>query len=235
MSVPVFTRTTALIEQIDAGMHTFAVRHSVSVLRVALAFVFILFGALKFFPDLSPAQDVATAVMTKLTFGLVPAGPALLAVAIAEVGVGLCLIANRFMRVAVWFLAFEMFAILSPIVLLPGELFSGPHHLPSLLGQYILKDFVLLGGVLVLFATQRGARIADVDDITGATEASSAMQSAFTPRQDHSLVGAAARADRPDWQQPTWNRPPRRRGVVAQAAMSPSSGARSSSSPTVRS
>jgi hypothetical protein len=71
------------------------------------------------------------------------------------VTVGLLMISGKAMRFALWLLAFEMFAILSPIVLLPGELFSGPHHLPNLLGQYILKDFVLLGAVLVLFAMQR--------------------------------------------------------------------------------
>lgn len=187
MSVTVLQRTTSTADQMDAAVHAFAVRHSVTILRVGLAFVFILFGALKFFPGLSPAQDVATAVMTKLTFGLVPAQTALLAVAVAEVGVGLCLLANRFMRAAVWFLALEMVAILSPIVLLPSELFSGPHHLPSLLGQYILKDVVLFGGVLILFATRRGARIADPCDLV------EAAASAPAPARDASAVDHAVR------------------------------------------
>jgi putative oxidoreductase len=146
-------------QRADTRLHEFSLRYSVTLLRIALGFVFILFGTLKFFPGLSPAQAVATMTMHKLTFGLVPANAALLAVAVAEVGVGLCLFANRFMRVALWFLAGEMFAILSPLVLLHGELFAGPHGLPDLLGQYILKDFILLAGVLVLFATQRGAKI----------------------------------------------------------------------------
>jgi uncharacterized membrane protein YphA (DoxX/SURF4 family) len=163
------TRTTHLVRSVDTRVHEFAIRHSVTALRIALGFVFILFGFLKFFPGLSPAQDLATAVMDKLTFGLVPAQAALTAVAIAEVGVGLALWSNRFMRVAVWFLALEMVAILSPLVLLPSLLFSGPHHLPSLVGQYILKDFVLLAGVLVLFATQRGARIVPVAGMRPAT------------------------------------------------------------------
>jgi uncharacterized membrane protein YkgB len=158
------SRAATFAQDVDTRVHEFSMRHSVTLLRVALGFVFILFGLLKFFPGLSPAQDLATAVMHKLTFGLVPAQVALTAVAIAEVGVGLCLWANRFMRAAIWFLALEMFAILSPLVLLPGLLFSGPHHLPSLVGQYILKDFVLLAGVLVMFATQRGARITPANE-----------------------------------------------------------------------
>ena len=152
-------------EAVDGRMHRFAVRRSVDLLRIALAFVFILFGALKFFPGLSPAQALATETMQTLSFGLFPASSALLVVAVAEVGVGICLLAKRAMRLAVWFLAFEMLAILSPLVLVPSELFSGPHGLPSLVGQYILKDFVLLAGVLVLFATQQGARITERRDI----------------------------------------------------------------------
>lgn len=141
--------------RLEDRVHAFAQAHAVTILRTSLGLVFVLFGALKFFPDLSPAQAVAEATTTKLTFGLIPAQGLLLVVAVVEVTVGLLLVANRFMRFALWLLAFEMLAILSPLVLLTGQLFSGPHHLPGLLGQYILKDFVLLGAVLVLFALQR--------------------------------------------------------------------------------
>ena len=40
--------------------------------------------------------------------------------------------------------------ILSPLVLMPGELFSGPDHMPSLEGQYVLKDVILLTATLVI-------------------------------------------------------------------------------------
>ncbi|MDO9352731.1 MAG: DoxX family membrane protein [Solirubrobacteraceae bacterium] len=193
MPTSIIHQATTLFGRADERMHTFAVRHAVSVLRVALAFVFILFGALKFFPDLSPAQEIATGVMTKLTFGLVPAHAALLAVAVAEVGVGVLLLANRAMRVAVWFLALEMVAILSPLVLFQGELFSGPHHLPSLIGQYILKDFVLLGGVLVLFATRRGAKIFDAD--TAEVEAAQLVESLAAVEPSGQPYGARGTRD----------------------------------------
>lgn len=156
------------------------VRHSVTYLRVALGLVFVLFGTLKFFPGLSPAQAIAEQTTGILTFHLVPAGVLIELVAVVEVLAGILLVSGRYMRAVVALLLFEMVGILSPIVLLPGELFNGPHHLPSLLGQYILKDFVLVGAVLVLAAHTRGARITPQSD--GATEASVAPSDAGPPR-----------------------------------------------------
>ena len=45
--------------------------------------------------------------------------------------------------------------ILSPLVLLPGRLFSGPYHAPTLEGQYVLKDLVFLGAVMAIATTAR--------------------------------------------------------------------------------
>ena len=169
---PVVSRVPPVVERAlraETAVHDFSVRYSVALLRVALGFVFIVFGILKFFPGLSPAQQVAEQTTTVLTLGLVPVGGLLFVVAFVEVLAGLLLIQGRYMRAVVWLLLFEMVAILSPLVTLPGELFNGPHHLPSLLGQYILKDVVLLAGVLVLAAHTKNGRIVvpgsdDADD-----------------------------------------------------------------------
>jgi uncharacterized membrane protein YphA (DoxX/SURF4 family) len=165
LTTTVAARATAFEDR----FHALCQRHAFTFLRVALGGVFVLFGALKFFPNLSPAQAIAEMTTHKLTLGLVPAQSLLYFVAVVEVTAGLLIISNKAMRFALWLLAFEMLAILSPIVLLPGELFSGPHHLPNLLGQYILKDFILLGSVLVLFASQRTTLTPNVD-LTAAAE-----------------------------------------------------------------
>jgi hypothetical protein len=47
-------------------------RTGVVLLRINLGIVFLWFGALKFFPDLSPAQDLAPRAIGLLTFGKVP-------------------------------------------------------------------------------------------------------------------------------------------------------------------
>jgi hypothetical protein len=48
--------------------------------------------------------------------------------------------------------------ILSPIFLFPGELFQGLYF-PTLVGQYVLLDVVLLSAGLVIAAKARGARM----------------------------------------------------------------------------
>ena len=71
-----------------------------------------------------------------------------------------CLLLGRWMRLAVWLLAGELIGILSPLALLPSRLFNGPHNAPTLEGQYVLKDVIIVGAALVLIATLSGARLA---------------------------------------------------------------------------
>jgi uncharacterized membrane protein YkgB len=54
-----------------------------------------------------------------------------------------------------YLVAFWVLGILSPIVLLPGRIFAGPHHMPTLEGQYVLKDVILLTAAIVIATTVR--------------------------------------------------------------------------------
>ncbi|MGH8965167.1 MAG: hypothetical protein ACRDXB_07525, partial [Actinomycetes bacterium] len=60
----------------------------------------------------------------------------------------------------IYLLVMWVLGILSPAVLLPGRLFSGPDHAPTLEGQYVLKDIILLTASLVIVAaTLRRAKV----------------------------------------------------------------------------
>jgi uncharacterized membrane protein YkgB len=72
-----------------------------------------------------------------------------------EAVIGLSLITGWGLRVIIYPLAVWVLAILSPIVLLTQQLFSGSHHAPTLMGQYVVKDIILLAGVLVVAADVR--------------------------------------------------------------------------------
>jgi putative oxidoreductase len=135
------------------------IAYSVAILRVSVGAVFLAFGALKLFPGVSPAQNLVETTTEILTFGLVPGPVALVGVALLECLIGLLLISGRALRVGVYLLGMQLIGILSPLVLLPGRLFDGPHGAPSLEGQYVLKDVVIVGAALVLAATSRGARL----------------------------------------------------------------------------
>lgn len=135
-------------------------RYSVDVLRISVGAIFLAFGGLKYFPGVSPAQDLVEATTSVLTFDLVPWNVAVIATATLECTIGLLLISGRGLRVAVYLLIGQFIGTLSPIVLLTGRLFAGPHHAPTLEGQYVLKDIVLVAAAMVVAAASfRGGRL----------------------------------------------------------------------------
>jgi len=144
-----------LFDKVDARLHYWLVRYSVILLRISLGAVFFGFGILKFFPNVSPAQSIATQTVGILSFGSVPGNVSMALIATLECGIGLSFITGKFLRIAVWLLLFELIGILSPLILLPSELFTGPFHAPNLLGQYVLKDVILVGAGMVIAATLR--------------------------------------------------------------------------------
>jgi uncharacterized membrane protein YphA (DoxX/SURF4 family) len=132
-------------------------RHSVDLLRISLGLVFFGFGVLKFFPGVSPAESLASETFAILTFGLVPQGVAMILIAALETTIGLLLISGRGLRLALALLAVQMVGILSPLVLLPGEMFRTDPLGPTLAGQYVIKDIILGAAVLVVAAKALGA------------------------------------------------------------------------------
>ncbi len=120
---------------------------------------------MKFLPSLSPAQTLAVQTIDVLTFGLVPGAVSLVLLATLECAIGLCLISGRFMRPTLLLLAFQMVGAASPLLLFPGEVFNAFPYAPTLEGQYIIKNIVLVSGGLVIGATVRGGGLtADPQD-----------------------------------------------------------------------
>jgi uncharacterized membrane protein YphA (DoxX/SURF4 family) len=132
---------------------------SVPFLRISMGIIYIWFGILKFFPGLSPAQDLALDTIDVLTFGLMPDALSLVLLALLECGIGLGFLTGRHMRLTLLLLAFQMAGALSPLVLFPDAVFTAGFFAPTLEGQYIIKNLVLIGAGLVIGATVRGGRI----------------------------------------------------------------------------
>ncbi|WP_127818632.1 DoxX family membrane protein [Microbacterium sp. CPCC 204701] len=133
----------------EAAVKASLQRWSIPALRIALGTVFVVFGALKLFPGVSPVEALVSSTWEKLSFGLVSGQIALVATAAIEVAAGALLIAGgAFARIGLVVLAAAFVGILSPIVLLPAEVF-GPVG-PTLTGQYIFKNVVLIAAALVV-------------------------------------------------------------------------------------
>jgi putative oxidoreductase len=140
-------------------------RYSVDLLRISVGLVFLAFGALKFFPGLSPAEGIAIRTMDALTFGLISGPTALLLVAIVETFVGLTLVTGRWLIAGLVVLCGAMIGIFAPLVLFTGELFGAG---PTIEAQYVLKDIVLVAAGLVVAARALGARLTVGEDASTA-------------------------------------------------------------------
>jgi uncharacterized membrane protein YkgB len=149
----------APIEQLDVRITGTLARFGVPVVRIGLGIVFLWFGALKFFPNLSPAETLAARTIESLTGGAIGPETSLPVLATWESLIGLGLIAGRFLRATLFLLAVQMLGTLTPLVLFPGETFSQFPLVPTLEGQYIIKNIVLIGAAMVVGATVRGGRL----------------------------------------------------------------------------
>ncbi len=145
--------------QIDFRLTNWMARYGIGILRVSLGIVFFWFGVLKFFPGLSPAQDLATNTIEILTFGLIAPQVSIILLAIWECLIGIGLIFNLFMRATLFLLWLQMLGTITPVFFLPEEVFTKIPYAPTLEGQYIIKNLVLISAGLVIGATVRGGRL----------------------------------------------------------------------------
>jgi uncharacterized membrane protein YphA (DoxX/SURF4 family) len=143
-------------ETIDTRLTRWMAQYGVVLLRVSLGVVFFWFGFLKFFPNLSPAEELATRTIETLSFGIVQPEISLPVLAAWEVLIGLGLMTGKFMRATLLLLFLQMLGTVTPLFLFPNETFTQFPYAPTLEGQYIIKNVVLVSAALVLGATVRG-------------------------------------------------------------------------------
>jgi uncharacterized membrane protein YphA (DoxX/SURF4 family) len=144
---------------VDVRLTHWMAHYGILLLRLSLGIVFFWFGVLKFFPGLSPAQDLATRAIDMLTFGLIPAHSSILILALWECLIGLGLMTGAFMRGTLLLLWLQMLGTISPIFFFPQEVFTRIPYAPTLEGQYIIKNIVLISAGIVIGATVRGGRM----------------------------------------------------------------------------
>jgi uncharacterized membrane protein YphA (DoxX/SURF4 family) len=150
------TQVQNWIARKDVALTKWMARYGVVALRVSLGVVFFWFGALKFFPGLSPAEGLATRTIEQLSFGLLAPGVSIVILAAWECLIGLGLITGRFMRVTLPLLALHMFGTVTPLFIFPAETFTRIPYALTIEGQYIIKNVVLATAGIVLGATVRG-------------------------------------------------------------------------------
>ncbi len=166
------------LQKLDAAIHRVLLAHSIQLLRIVVGLVFLAFGMLKFFPDVSPAEELTIKTTDALSFDLIPGHIAIVLIASLECIIGLLLIIGRFLRIAIYLLAGQLIGILAPLALFTDRLFNGPHNAPTLEGQYVLKDIILVASGFVVASTLPG--------LVPGTDAAPSKQQRGQPRTDWS-------------------------------------------------
>ncbi|MFF8513509.1 DoxX family membrane protein [Streptomyces sp. NPDC015492] len=125
---------------------------SLAALRISTGLIFLCLGALKLIPSASPAEYIAIQAATKLTFGLLPPHILLPALATAEICIGTALLTGILLRYALAAFYLHMSGVFASLFLLPDAMWH--HGAPTLEGQYVLKNIVLIAACLAITADE---------------------------------------------------------------------------------
>lgn len=123
-------------------------------LRIAMAIVFVWFGAVKLIPHLSPAEELAGKTLELMTSGVFPRAGLVPALGGFECLIGFGFLSTRLLRPVVFLLLMHMSGTLLPFFLFPDEVFATFPLGLTLEGQYIIKNAVLIAsGISIGLAT----------------------------------------------------------------------------------
>lgn len=137
-------RLLAIVKEIEQTFLSFCERYSLQFLRYSLVIVFVWFGAL------TAAGIGETAGLVGAAVGIVPSEYFQLVFGGWEVVIGLALLYRRTVRLAVVLVVIQTMVSQIPLLMFPGETFTYFPYGPSFEGVYILKNWVLLGGVMTV-------------------------------------------------------------------------------------
>lgn len=133
-----------------------------NLLRISIGIIYVWFGALKFFPNLSPADQLAKDTIYLITFGLIPNNVSIILLALWETLLGVVLIVGVWRRAVFYILLLHMACTFVPLFFFVDVSFTNSPYAFTLVGQYIMKNLIIICAALVLNAYARG-KIALVD------------------------------------------------------------------------
>ncbi len=121
-----------------------------SIVPVSIGLVYLWFGALKFFSGVSPAETLAKNTIHHLTAGILLPDLSIYLLALWETAIGILLIFNLWYRFALKLAFVHIIFTFSPFLFFPDLMWSDIPFGLTLLGQYIVKNIIILGILLVL-------------------------------------------------------------------------------------
>jgi uncharacterized membrane protein YphA (DoxX/SURF4 family) len=140
------------LKQIDTKIITWLRKTALPMARIAIFIVYFYFGFLKLL-DLSPASPLAEALVRK-TVGIQYFDTLFTILAVFECLIGILFLFPKFTRIVIPLLLVHLVIVCSPLLLVPDMAWSQP-FVPTLEGQYIIKNVVIIALALGIAAQTR--------------------------------------------------------------------------------
>ncbi len=137
------------IKALDQKIKPLAQKAFLPAARISIFIIYFWFGILKFF-DLSPAGPLAQALVNS-TIGAANFDMSYIGLAFFECLIGILFLFPKLIRWAVALFAIHMVVVCSPVILVPSVAWA-KFGAPSLEGQYIVKNLVLIALVIGIIA-----------------------------------------------------------------------------------
>ena len=132
-------------------------KNLIYILSISISIVYFWFGFLKFFPELSPAESLAKTTIDLLTFEMIPSEISILMLAFWECAIAICLLFSKTRKTGVILALIHMVGTFTPFVLLPVETHYTAIFSLTLVGQYIIKNIVLISALLVVYPQKKNS------------------------------------------------------------------------------
>jgi len=148
------------IARIEQRFATFMNRRGIDLMRVSLGIVFFWFGFLKFFDGVSPAEGLAGKTICALSLGALSPASAVPILATWETLMGVFLVLGVLPRFTTMILLAHLSGTITPLFIFPHDVFTHVPYAPTMEGQYIIKNLVLISAALMVGAAmaQRSRR-----------------------------------------------------------------------------
>lgn len=134
-------------------------KQGMGFLRISVGIIFFWFGFLKFFGNLSAAEEIASRTISWLTFDYLKPEISMPILAIVECAIGIGILTKKYMEYVIPLLYFQMIGTLLPLFIFREETWKITPIVPTLLGQYIIKNAILISAGIVLGVIAKGGKL----------------------------------------------------------------------------
>lgn len=140
------------LKSLEDKLQAYAAKCGYCFLRISIGIIYLLYGVLKFFPQHSPAEQLAKDTINTLTCGIISGSVACITLALQETLTGICFIFGIRLKWIIYLAFGHMMCTFLPFFFFPGKVFNNLPLSFSIEGQYILKNLIIMSALLVLYA-----------------------------------------------------------------------------------